>query len=119
MLFNFGKKCYFLRKRRTFSERGCHFCEFCENDACFPWIEFVDFPKNSLSFHEKRTVSEKGRHFREFCENDARFPWVEFVDFPQNSLKFHQEFIIFSVKTHKFNKCSRKTHVLRKMTSFL
>ena len=69
---------------------------------------------NSLNFNEKRTVSEKGRHFREFCENDARFPWVEFVDFPKNSLKFHQEFITFSVKTHKFNKCSRKNACFEK-----
>ena len=83
---NFGEK-------HTFSEKGRHVCEFCENDARFPWVEFVDFLNNSLNFnekrtcfiekrsnslnvHEKRTFSEKGRHFREFCENDARFPWV-------------------------------------------
>ena len=83
------------------SERGCHFCEFCENDARFPWVELIDFPNNSLNFHEKRTnslkfyekrtnslnihekrtFSEKGCRFCEFCENDARFPWVEFIDF--------------------------------------
>ena len=61
--------------------KGCHVCELCENDARFPWVEFVDFLRNSLNFNEKRTFSEKGYHFREFCENDARFQWVEFVDF--------------------------------------
>ena len=84
-----------------FSERGCHFCEFCENDARFPWVELIDFANNSLNFHdkrtnsfkfyekhinslnihEKRTFSEKGFHVCEFCENGVRFPWVEFVDF--------------------------------------
>ena len=80
-----------LRKRRTLSERGHHFCEFCEKVARFPRVEVVDFPKNSLNFHakrtnslnvhEKRTCSEKGSNFCEFCENDVRFPWVEFLDF--------------------------------------
>ena len=35
----------FLRKRRTLSEGGRHFCEFCENDARFPRVEFVYFLK--------------------------------------------------------------------------
>ena len=68
-------------KKRTCSEKGCRFCEFCENDVRFPWVEFVYFLKNSLIFHEKHTFSEKGCHFREFCEKDVRFPRVEFVDF--------------------------------------
>ena len=89
-------------KKHTFSEKGFHFCEFCENCARFPWIDFLDFPNNSLNVHEKRTnslkfyeqhtnslnIQEKTHMFRktcclfcEFCENCARFPWVEFVDF--------------------------------------
>ena len=70
-----------FNEKRTFSEKGCHFREFCENDARFPWVEFVDFPNNSLNPNEKHIFSEKSCHFREFCENDARFPRVEFVDF--------------------------------------
>jgi len=35
----------FVHEKRTFSEKGCHFCEFCENDERFPWVEFVDFLK--------------------------------------------------------------------------
>ena len=34
-----------VHEKRTFSEKGSHFCEFCENDARFPWVEFVDFRK--------------------------------------------------------------------------
>ena len=74
-----------------FSERGRHFCEFCEKDARFPRVEFVDFPNNSLNFnekrtnsqnvHEKHTFSETGCHFCELCEKDARFPRVEFIGF--------------------------------------
>ena len=80
-----------LRKRRTFSERGRHVCEFCEKGNRFPMVEFVAFPKKSLKFndnhtnslnvHEKHTFSEKGCHVCEFCENDVRFPWVELVVF--------------------------------------
>ena len=72
--------CELCEKICTFSERGCHFCELCEKDARFPWVEFVDFPNNSLNVHEQRTFSEKGCHVCEFCEKDARFPRVEFVD---------------------------------------
>ena len=91
---NFNKKrtnTLNVHEKHTFSEKGRHFYKFCENDARFPRVEFVDFPKNSQNFHEKHinslnvhekhTFSEKGCHFREFCENDARFPRVEFVDF--------------------------------------
>ena len=92
-----GKSRFFLRKslnfgeKHTFSEKGRHFCEICENDARFPWVELVDFPKNSLNVyekrtnslnvHEERTFSERGCHFCKFCEKDARFPRVEFADF--------------------------------------
>ena len=34
-----------IHEKRTFSEKGCRFCEFCEKDARFPWVEFVDFRK--------------------------------------------------------------------------
>ena len=54
---NSGEKNQFLRKRRTLSERGRHFCEFCENGARFPRVEFVDFPNNSLNVYEKRAKS--------------------------------------------------------------
>ena len=80
-----------FHETRTFSKTVCHFCEFCENDARFPWVEFVDFIKNSLNFNDKRTFSEKGCHFCEFCENDARFPWVEFVDFHKISLNVNEK----------------------------
>ena len=82
-----GRSCRFpknsvnFNEKRTFSEKGYQFCEFCENDARFPRVEFVDFPNNSLNFNGKRTFSEKGCHFCEFCENDLRFPWVEFINF--------------------------------------
>ena len=82
IICRFPKNSLKLYEKHTFSEKERHFCEFCENDARFPWVEFIDFPNNSPNLHKKRTFSEKGRHFCEFCENDARFPWVEFVDFP-------------------------------------
>ena len=31
--------------KHAFSEKGRNFCEFCENDARFPWVELVDFRK--------------------------------------------------------------------------
>ena len=102
--------CEFCEKRRTLLEKGCLFCEFCENDARFPWVEFVDFPKNSLTFSEKRTFSEKGRHFCEFCENDARFPWVEFVDSPENSLNFTKN-VHVQKKCVIFVNSAKMTHV--------
>ena len=78
-----------MRKRRTFSERGCHVCEFCEKDARFPRVEFVDFPKNSLNFNEKRTNSLNVHEKRIFSEkgvisaNSAKkthvFRGVEFI----------------------------------------
>ena len=37
----------FLRKMNIFKRRASFFWEFCENDARFPWVELVDFPKNS------------------------------------------------------------------------
>ena len=40
-----------LKKTHVF-RKGRHFCEFCENDARFPWAEFVDFPNNSLNFYK-------------------------------------------------------------------
>ena len=45
---NFGEQYTFLRIMRkicTLSERGRHFCEFCEKDARFPRVEFVGFLK--------------------------------------------------------------------------
>ena len=44
------------RKTHMF-RKGKYFCEFCEQYARFPWVEFVDFPKNSLNVNEKRTCS--------------------------------------------------------------
>ena len=77
----FAETNIFHRNCVIFVTKNNDFLEFYENDARFPWVEFVDSPKNSLDFYETHTFSEKGRHFCEFCENDARFPWVEFVDF--------------------------------------
>ena len=34
-----------VHEKHTFSETCCHFCEFCEKDARFPWVEFVHFLK--------------------------------------------------------------------------
>ena len=83
---NFGGKyevLRILRKRRTFSERGCHFCEFCEKDARFQKgdVIFVIFPKRRmlsegegmgggviLRFLRKRHTFPKGRIcFRRKC----------------------------------------------------
>ena len=56
---------YFLRRslnfgeKHTFSEKGRHFREFCENDARCPWVELVDLPNNSLKFNETHTFSEQ------------------------------------------------------------
>ena len=49
----FRRKMLISVKKTHVSERGCHFCEFCENDARFPRVEFVDLPKKSRNFHEK------------------------------------------------------------------
>ena len=61
----------FMRKRRTFSERGCHVREFCEKDARFPWVEFVDVPNNSLKIHNKRTNSQNVPFPRESAPPDS------------------------------------------------
>ena len=50
-------------KNAHFHKKGCHFCEFCENDVRFPWVEFVDSPNNSLNFCKNRTFSEKNKNF--------------------------------------------------------
>ena len=34
-----------IHEKRTCSQKGRHFCEFCENEKRFPWVEFVDFRK--------------------------------------------------------------------------
>ena len=47
-----------VKKTHVF-RKGRHFCEFCENDVRFPWVEFVDSPKNSLNFYEKRIFLRK------------------------------------------------------------
>ena len=45
-----------MRKRRTCSERGCHFCEFCEKDARFPRVEFVHFRKIATAPRENQKI---------------------------------------------------------------
>ena len=80
----------FFHEKHTFWEKGHHFREFCENDARFPWVEFVDFPKNSLKFHK------------------------EFTKF---SLKTHK-FNTFSRKTHIFRKGTSFLRILRKWRTF-
>ena len=90
------------------------FCEFCENGARFPRVEFVDFPENSLNFNKKRTFSEKGCHFCEFCENDVRFAWVELVDFLQAGERGFPHALLFAVprwawslpRMHRYHKSS-------------
>ena len=34
-----------VHEKLAISERGSHVCEFCEKDARFPRVEFVDFLK--------------------------------------------------------------------------
>ena len=65
-IYRFPKNSLNFYEKRTFSEKGRHFCEFCEKDARFPRVEFV--------FGEKT-------NFCEFCEKDARLPRVELVAF--------------------------------------
>ena len=54
--------------------KGRHFCEFCENDARFPRVEFVrissNFIKKSKNLLEFHIISAINAHF---CEKDARF----------------------------------------------
>ena len=48
-----------FKQNRTLSENGRHFCEFCENDARFPRVEFADFRKNSLNYTKSAHFQNK------------------------------------------------------------
>ena len=61
-----------VHEKHTILERMCHVCEFCENDAHFPRVEFVDFLKITF-FYENHSIPMKNVNFCEFCEKDARF----------------------------------------------
>ena len=50
---NNANLCEFCEKRRTFSERGCRFCEFSENGARFPWVEFAYFQNSSIKINKR------------------------------------------------------------------
>ena len=43
------------RKTHTF-RKGCHVCEFCEKDARFPRVEFVDCRKIATAPKEKQKI---------------------------------------------------------------
>ena len=88
---SFMKILYFLGKSSFFNEnhsisaKNTNFCEFCEKDARFPWVEFVDFPKNSLTVHEKRTISMEKK-----------------TQTPCKHVQIHN---IFTKNTHVLNMC--------------
>ena len=48
-----------FNKKHTFSEKWRHFCELCETDARFPWVEFVDFRKIGGMGGKRRVKGEK------------------------------------------------------------
>ena len=86
-----SRKTHMFNDKRTFSENGCHVCDFCEKDARFPRVEFVYISQEFTKFQQKTHIFRKICNCCEFCEKDVRFPRVEFVDFPNNSLNFNEK----------------------------
>ena len=78
-------------KKTHVFRKGRHFCEFCENDARFPWVELIDVANNSLNFHEKQTNSFK------------------FYEKHTDSLNIHEKHT-FSKKGFLFANYAKKTH---------
>ena len=55
MTGDFPKNSLNFHEKHTFSEKGFHFCEFCEKDACSPRVELVDVLKIVKDITEKLT----------------------------------------------------------------
>ena len=81
-----AKKTYVFRK-------GCHVCDFCENDARFPWVELIYFPNNSVNFDEKRTNS------------------LKFYEKRTNSLNIHEKRTFSEKKGVVFANSAKMTHI--------
>ena len=120
-------------KKTHVFRKGCHFCDFCENDARFPWVELIDFPNNSVNFHEKThkftKVLRKAHKFTKYSRKThifrkrmsflrilrkwRTFPMSRICSFSQDFTKFQRKTLICIYVTKNNNKIHRECFTLQ------